>query len=128
MKEDILAFFLILLRKLCFSPFSMTYRFFVNLLYQLGFTGGIGVKNLPANAGDARDTDSIPGLGRSPGVGNGIPLQYSWPGKFHGQRSLAGYSPWAHKKSNMTEHNTVTVYQLEEVPLYLSLQRVFNHE
>ena len=29
------------------------------------------VKNLPANAGDARDMGSIPGLGRSPGVGNG---------------------------------------------------------
>ena len=35
------------------------------------------VKNLPANAGDARDTGSIPGSGRSPGVGNGTPLQYS---------------------------------------------------
>ena len=35
------------------------------------------VKNLPANAGDARDTGSIPGSGRSPRVGNGNPLQYS---------------------------------------------------
>ena len=35
------------------------------------------VKNLPANAGDTRDVSWIPGLGRSPGVGNGIPLQYS---------------------------------------------------
>ena len=35
------------------------------------------LKSLPANAGDARDTGSIPGLGRSPGVGNGKPLQYS---------------------------------------------------
>ena len=35
------------------------------------------VKNLPANAGDIRDTDSIPGLGRSPGGGHGNPLQYS---------------------------------------------------
>ena len=35
------------------------------------------VKNLPANAGDARDTGSIPESGRSPGVGNGNPLQYS---------------------------------------------------
>ena len=38
------------------------------------------VKNLPTNAGDARDADSIPGLGRSPGEGNGIPLQYSCQG------------------------------------------------
>ena len=35
------------------------------------------VKNPPANAGDTRDVSWIPGLGRSPGVGNGIPLQYS---------------------------------------------------
>ena len=35
------------------------------------------VKNLPASAGDARDAGSIPGSGRSPGGGNGNPLQYS---------------------------------------------------
>ena len=35
------------------------------------------VKNLPANGGDAGDLGSICGLGRSPGVGHGNPLQYS---------------------------------------------------
>ena len=35
------------------------------------------VKNLPANAGDMRDAGSIPGSERSPGEGNGNPLQYS---------------------------------------------------
>ena len=35
------------------------------------------VKNLPANAGDIRDVDLIPGSGRSPGVGHGNPPQYS---------------------------------------------------
>ena len=35
------------------------------------------VKNLPVNAGDIRDPGSIPGLGRSPGRGNGNLLQYS---------------------------------------------------
>ena len=35
------------------------------------------VKNLPANAEDTRDVGSIPGSGRSPGVGNGNPPQYS---------------------------------------------------
>ena len=35
------------------------------------------VKNLSTNVGDLRDTGSIPGLGRSPGEGNGDPLQYS---------------------------------------------------
>ena len=94
------------------------------------------VKNLPASAGDVRDSGSIPGSERSPGEGNGIPLRLlqwgspvaqrvknlpalqetqethiqslgqedpwrrKWqptpvflPGKSHGQRSLAGYSP-----------------------------------
>ena len=36
----------------------------------------------------------IPGLGRSPGGGNGKPTQVFLPGGFHGQRRLAGYSPW----------------------------------
>ena len=35
------------------------------------------VKNMPANAGDDRDSVSIPGSGRSPGGGHGNPLQYS---------------------------------------------------
>ena len=35
------------------------------------------VKNMPANAGDGKDMDSIPGSGRSPGVGNDNLLQYS---------------------------------------------------
>ena len=35
------------------------------------------VKNLPASAGDVRDSGSIPGSERSPGEGNGYPLQYS---------------------------------------------------
>ena len=34
------------------------------------------IKNLPASAGDIRDTGSVPGLGRSPGGGHGNPLQY----------------------------------------------------
>ena len=62
------------------------------------------VKNPSANTGDKRDTGSIPGLGRSPGEGNGSPLQYYFsPGKTHGQRSLAGYSPWGCKELNTTE-------------------------
>ena len=81
------------------------------------------VKNLPANTEDIKDAGSIPGLGRFPGEGKGYPLQYSslqnsmespWgciasdmteqlslslslssilAGKYHGQRSLVGYSP-----------------------------------
>ena len=61
------------------------------------------VKNPPANAGDARDAGSIPGLGRSPGGGLSSPLQYSCLENPHGQRNLAGYSPWGNKESDMTE-------------------------
>ena len=41
-----------------------------------GLPGGSVVKNLPANEEDIGDVGSIPGLGRSPGEGNGTPLQY----------------------------------------------------
>ena len=41
------------------------------------FSSGAVVKNLPANAGDARDRGSIPGFGRSPGVRNGNAYQHS---------------------------------------------------
>jgi len=57
-----------------------------------------------AYAGDARHSVSILGLERFPGVGNGNQLQYCLPGKFHGQRSLAGCSPWDCKELDMTEH------------------------
>ena len=45
--------------------------------FQRGFPGGISSKDSAANARDARDMSLIPGLGRSLGVGNGNPLQYS---------------------------------------------------
>ena len=61
------------------------------------------VKNLPANAGDIRDSGSIPGLGRCPGGGHGNPLQYSCLENPHGQRRLAGYSPEGHKELDTTE-------------------------
>ena len=46
--------------------------------FKAGFPVGTVVKYLPANAGDARNEGSIPGSGRSRGVGNGNPLQYSF--------------------------------------------------
>ena len=45
---------------------------------------------------------SIPELGISPGRGHGNPFQYSCLENLHGQRNLAGYSPWGHKESDMT--------------------------
>ena len=55
------------------------------------------VKNLPANAGDKTDAGLIPGSGRSPGGGNGNPLQYSGLGSPTDREAwstaLLGYSP-----------------------------------
>ena len=55
-----------------------------------GFPCDSAGKESACNAGDL---GSIPGLGRSPGEGKGYPLQYFWPGEFHGL-----YSPWGHKE------------------------------
>ena len=49
------------------------------------------------------DLGSIPELGRSPEGGPGNPLQYSCLDNPYGQRSLAGYSLWSCKESDMTE-------------------------
>ena len=59
----------------------------------MGFQGGSVVNNSLANAGDTGDLNSSLGSRKSPGEGNGNSLEYFLPGKFHGQRSLAGYSP-----------------------------------
>ena len=53
------------------------------------------VKNPPANAGDS---GSIPGSGRSPGVGHGNSLQYSCL-----ENPMVGYHPWGHKESDTVE-------------------------
>ena len=61
------------------------------------------IKNPPVNAGDIRDADLIHGLGRSPGKGNGKPLQYCCLETLQGQRNLVGYSLWGRKESDITE-------------------------
>ena len=61
------------------------------------------VKTLPADAGDMTDAGSIPGWGRSPGGGNGNPLQCACLGESQGQRSLAEYGPRGRRESDRTE-------------------------
>ena len=72
---------------------------------QVGFTGSSSSKE---TACSVRDLSLIHGSGRSPGKGNGNPLQYFCLEKSHGQRSLARYSPWDHKELNMTKWLTHT--------------------
>ena len=62
----------------------------------MGFPCGSAGKESTCNVGDL---GSIPGLGRSLGQ----PTLVFLPGEFHGQRSLAGYSPWGRKEMDMTE-------------------------
>ena len=62
------------------------------------------VKNPLANAGDVRDSGLIPGLGRFHCRRKWQPTPVFLPGKFHGQRSLAGYSSM---QSQRSEHDRV---------------------
>ena len=69
----------------------------------LGFPGGASGKEPACQCRlDEREVGLIHGLGRSRGGGHGNPLQYSCL-ESHGQKSLAGYSPWGHKESDTTE-------------------------
>ena len=79
------------------SPNHWTAREFVRSIQnKIGLDG-------KASACNVGDPGSIPGLGRSPGEGNGNPLQILLPGKFHGCRSLVGYSPGGCKESETTK-------------------------
>ena len=82
----------------------------------MGFLGSSAGKESTCNAGDP---GSILGSGSSSGEGIGYPLQYSCLENLHGQRSLAGYSPWGHKELNMTEQ--LSTYRLTILVLIVSL-------
>ena len=70
------------------------------LILYYGFPGGSNSKEPACSVGDL---GPIPALGRSPGGGNGNPFHYSYLENPHGQRSLAGYSPWGCKESDTAE-------------------------
>ena len=64
-----------------------------------GFPVGSVVKNPSANVGDSFN----PWVGKIPWRREWPPTPVFLPREFHGQRSLAGYSPWGRKESDMTE-------------------------
>ena len=64
------------------------------------FPGGSDSKEYSCNAGDL---GLIPGSGRSPGEGNGNPVHYSGLENPCGQRSLAGYSLWGHRVTQLSD-------------------------
>ena len=80
----------------------------------LGFPGGSDNEKSACNAGDL---GSIPESRRSPGEGNGNPLQYTClENSFHGQRNLVGFSPWGFKELDT----------IERLPLSLTALPVYN--
>ena len=75
------------------------------------------VKNPPAMQEPLRDMGSVPGSGRSPGEGTAPCFSVL------GQRSLVGYSPWAHKGSDATEHAVSTWHSAAFILCLLSHQQ-----
>ena len=69
-----------------------------------GFPGGSDDKEFACNAGDVFS----PWVGKIPWRREWLPTPVFLPGEFHGQRNLAGYSPWGRKESDMTERLTYT--------------------
>ena len=67
------------------------------------------------------DLGSIPGLGRSPGGGNGNPLLVFLPGESHGQRSLTVYSPWIARVG----HDLVTKPPLNQFQVYSKVIQLY---
>ena len=65
-----------------------------NLTLTMGFPGGSVVKNLPAK----QEMQFSPWVGKIPWRKKWQPTLVFLPGKCHGQRSLAGYSPWGHNR------------------------------
>ena len=78
-----------------------------------GFPGDAVVKNLPANAGDTGDEGLILGSGRSPGEGNGNPLQYSCLEESM-DRGTCPWSPWSHREPDMTDQLSTYVMYFNE--------------
>ena len=98
--------------------------FLWSIFFHQGFPGGLDSKKSTHNVGDL---GWIPGLGRSHGGGHGNPLKYSCLKNPHGQRSLAGYSPWGHKELDMTERlSTYILYDPMDVGNLISGSSAFS--
>ena len=87
------------------------------------FPGGSVVKNLPANAGA---TGFDPGFGKIPWRRAWQPTPVFLPGKAHGQRSLAGYSPWVCKALDVTEQLSMSMHKFSQAQSKAGLYETAN--
>ena len=83
----------------------------MNCAFRMGF-GGSDSKESACNAGDP---GSNPWTGKIPWRRKWQPTPVFLPREFHGQRSLAGHSPWDHKELDMTEQLTLSSQRLNHV-------------
>ena len=90
--------------------------YIVSCSLHMGFAGGSDGKESSCNA---EDLGLIPGLGKSPGGGHSNPLQCSCLENSHGERGLAGYSPWDDKESNKTEQLSTAKHSLHMMTISL---------
>ena len=86
------------------------------------------VKNTLANAGEARDSGSISGSGRSPGVGNGNLLQYSCLTNFMDRGAWCATVYGVTKESDTTERAHVRDYQGQSKPININFARIKEKE
>ena len=75
-----------------------------------GFPGGTVVKSPPTNAKRHRRCRFSPWFGKKPWEREWLLTPEFLPGEFHGQRSMAGYSPWGHKELDVAEQLTLSFF------------------
>ena len=92
----------------------------MHIIYTWGFPGSSDSKEFTCNTGDL---GSMPGLGRSPGGGDGNPLQYFCLENPHGQRSLVGYSPEGLQELDMTEVTYLACISISIMEYYLVMRK-----
>ena len=87
-------------------------------MYIYRYQGGAVVKNPPANAGETRHGLRV---GKIPWRRKWEPTPVFLPGKSHGQRTLAGYSPWCCQESDRTEQVSMAQYMLVNKSSFLNI-------
>ena len=112
-------------RPLPFMKLRFLWLKIANIMLKLTvFPSDSMVKNLPSNAGRCKRCRFDPWVETIPCSRKWQPTPIFLPGKYHEQRSLAGYSPWGHKELDMTEQLSFTqnfLFQCVSVILHFFL-------